>query len=97
VLNSTRKRPRTFGLSHESTVSTLSSSSRSKGLPLSSPIVHDKDNDDLNEKETSDKDTPSVTIQCSRGMGTKPADQLTLFGATFGGLGKKRKPHPRFV
>jgi hypothetical protein len=60
----------------------MNSSSRSKGLLLSSPIVLDKEKDSVKEKETD----------------AKAADRLRIFGATFGGtLGKSRKPHPRFV
>ena len=78
----------------------MNSSSRSKSLLLSSPIVLDKDNDSVKEKETSDKDTPIIGIRHAsrRRLDAKPADGLRIFGATFGGtLGKTRKPPPRFV
>ena len=94
-------RRRTFGSLHESAISTINSSPQSKGLPLSSPIVKDKDNDGVKEKETGDKDTPNIGIQRSgsrRSVDAKPADRMSIFGATFGGnLGKRRKPPPRFV
>ena len=78
------------------------SSSRSKGSPLSFPIVLDKDNDSIKEIKTSDnKDAPIVVIRHARSrrsMDTKPADRLGIFGAAFGGtLGKGRKPPSRFV
>ena len=100
MLNSTRKRPRTFGLSRESAVSTMNSSSHSKSFPLLSPIVLDEDNDNVKGKETSHKDTPIIGIQRSsskRSVDSKLADRLTIFGSTFGGTsGKRRKPPPRF-
>jgi hypothetical protein len=78
----------------------MNSSSRSKGSPLSSPTVLDRDNDSVKEKEMSDKDTP-ISIRRARSrksVDAKPADRLSIFGATFGGtLGKSRKPPPRFV
>lgn len=100
MLNSTIKRPRTFVLSHKSSVSTMNLSSPSKSLPLSSPIVHDRDNDNVKGKETvtSDKGTGIRRTRSWRSEGSKPADQLTIFGATFGGtLDRRRKPPPRFV
>ena len=94
-------RRRIFGLSHESAISIMNSSSRSKNSPLSSPIVLDKDNDSIKEKETSDKDAPIVDIRRARSrrsVDTKPTDRLSIFGTTFGGsLGRSRKPPPRFV
>ena len=101
MLNSTRKRPRTFGRGRELAVSTINSSSRSKGLLLSSPIGLEKEYTNAKGKETSDKDTPVIDIQrtpSGRSLGAKPADRLNIFGATFGGpLRKNRKPPPRFV
>lgn len=101
ALNSTSMRRRIFGLSHESAISIMNSSSRSKGSPLSSPTVLDKDNDSVKGNETTDKDTPIVGIRQARSRRSgdaKPADRLSIFGATFGGsLGKSRKPPPRFV
>ena len=100
MLNSTKKRHRTFGLSHESAVSTINSFSRSKGL-LSSTISLDKDKNILKGKETSDKDTSIIGIQRTpsrMSMGAKSADRLSIFGTTLGGaLRKGRKPPPRFV
>jgi hypothetical protein len=76
----------------------MNSSSRSKGSPLSSPTVLDKDNDSVKEKERSDKDTSIKQARSRRSVDAKPADRLSIFGATFGGtLGKNRKPPPRFV
>ena len=81
----------------------MNSSSRSKGSPLSSPTVLDKDNDSvkndsIKEKERSDKDTPVRQARPRRSVDAKPADRLSIFGATFAGtLGKNRKPPPRFV
>lgn len=96
MLNSTRKR-----LPTESAASTMDSSSRSRGLLLSLPVGLDTDNDNVEGKETSDKDTPIIGIRRSgswRNLGAKSAHRLTIFGATFGGtLGRKRKPPPRFV
>ena len=74
----------------------MNSSSRSKGSPLSSPTVLDKDNDSV--KETSE-DTP-VGVRHARprrSADARPADRLSIFGATLGTLGKSRKPPPRFV
>ena len=93
-------RRRIFGLSHESAISIMNSSSRSKGSPLSSPTVLDKDNDSIKEKEMSDKDSPIVSVRARsrRSVDAKPAERLSIFGATFGGtLGKGRKAPPRFV
>ena len=82
----------------------MNSSSRSKGSPpkgspLSSPIVLDNDNDSVKEKAMSDKDSTIGIRQARprRSGDSKPGDRLSIFGATFGGTLKSRKPPPRLV
>ena len=82
----------------------MNSSSRSKGSPLSSLIVLDKDNNSVIGKDTTDKDTPIIGIRRTlsertrRSVDPKASDRLSIIETTFGStLGKTRKPPPRFV
>ncbi|KAF8806186.1 hypothetical protein BYT27DRAFT_7191502 [Phlegmacium glaucopus] len=107
ALNPTSMRRRLFGRSHESAISILNSSSRSKESPFSSPALRDspdkeiKDkhsNKNLKEKDketSSTKDTAGRHARSKKSMDSKHSDRLSIFGTTFvGTLGKHRKPPP---
>lgn len=103
-------RRRLFGRSHESAMSILNSSARSKessSPSLPDKVSKDKDKDgvkDIKEKDMStakEASSPGPGLQHARSkksMETKHSDRLSIFGTTFGGtLGKNRKLPPRFV
>ena len=93
ISDSTRKGLQAFGLSHELAISAIDSSSHPKVFPLSSPIVLDKGDDNIEGKGMSDKDPPTTGLRRTRSwrsVGTKPADRLTVFRATFGSNSGRR-------
>lgn len=101
-------RRRIFGRSHDSTASKDSrpSSSSKDGASLSSsPTVADKESKESKEvskdKDEKEKDGKDVSVRSHARArksvdGGKAGDRLSIFGGTFSGMGKGRKPPPRY-
>ncbi|KAJ3740791.1 hypothetical protein DFH05DRAFT_1545582 [Lentinula detonsa] len=99
-------RRRLFGRSHDSAASGSKDSHRSSlkdgASPTSAAIVVEDESKDTDSKGKDGKDGKDIVIGKSHSRARKSidagksGDRLSIFGGTFGGMGKGRKPPPRY-